>query len=520
MRRQHDKSHDGWKKSGTLFCIACIAFASAAMAQSGGSGATTSPLRLPLTDRQPSGVTVQQSPPVPTGAGTRIQVQIQGASAGSFPTTESIPERYELTLAEAVQRGLSANLGIVGSDLSVQQARAQVREARSAFLPNVAVNVSENAAKLNLAAEGFSASAFGGGLGVQFPSTVGPFHYYDLHGALQQSLLDVTAIHNLRAQGKAAEAAVLQSQQTREEVVLAVAGVYLQLMADVALVDRQHAEIALSSASYDQARAQADAGNKAPIDANRSLVEYQTEQQRLRSQMGEVRKRQIQLARLIGLPLSTQIVPKEQLDLLSSSAPSLQDALARAFSQRRDIKASESQLHSAEEARKSASAQRLPSASLSGTYGVQGTNPNHGNGVFQAAVSLNIPIYQSGRVEADIAQADAVVRQRRANMADLRGSVESDVRTAYVDLEVANDQVTLAESNHKLATETLRQSQDRFAVGVADSVEVVTSQQSLAAADNDYVNSLFSQHVARITLAHAMGEAEQHLPGLFERKTQ
>jgi outer membrane protein TolC len=85
---------------------------------------------------------------------------------------------------------------------------------------------------------------------------------------------------------------------------------------------------------------------------------------------------------------------------------------------------------------------------------------------------------------------------------------------------VANDQVVLAESNRKLATQTLEQSQDRFAVGVADSVEVVNSQESLAAADHDYVNGLFSQYIAKITLAHAMGEAEKDLSELLERKVQ
>jgi hypothetical protein len=49
---------------------------------------------------------------------------------------------------------------------------------------------------------------------------------------------------------------------------------------------------------------------------------------------------------------------------------------------------------------------------------------------------------------------------------------------------------------------------------------VVNSQEALAAADHDYVNGLFSQHIAKITLAHAMGEAEKDLPELLERKVQ
>ena len=103
-----------------------------------------------------------------------------------------------------------------------------------------------------------------------------------------------------------------------------------------------------------------------------------------------------------------------------------------------------------------------------------------------------MPIFQGGRIHADTAQADAVVAQRRAELSDQRGAVELDVRNAYIDLQVATEQVATAESNRKLALQTLQQSQDRFAVGVADSVEVVSSEQSLASADHDYVSSRFS----------------------------
>jgi outer membrane protein TolC len=127
-----------------------------------------------------------------------------------------------------------------------------------------------------------------------------------------------------------------------------------------------------------------------------------------------------------------------------------------------------------------------------------------------------VPIFQGGRIHADTTQADAALAQRRAELADERGAVELDVRNAYIDLQVATEQVATADSNRKLALQTLQQSQDRFAVGVADSVEVVSSEQSLAAADHDFVSSLFSQSVARITLARAIGEAEKDLPDLLK----
>ena len=483
-------------------------------------GAASRATQLPLSGRQTGGTVVQQSSTPPPGSSVNTvntQIQIQGAYNGSVPGKESPSGSVTLTLEEAVRRGLATNLGIVGADAASMQARAQRLQARSSLLPNLSGSLAENAAKVNLAAEGFSSSEFGNALPFQFPTVVGPFHYYDLHGSLQQSLMDFTAIHNLRAANQSANAAALDARQAREEVVLSVTGVYLQLMATSAEVEQQQAEVQYAEASYKQARAQAEAGNKAPIEANRSLVELQTEKQRLRSQLGDVEKQKNQLARLIGIPLGLNIQISEKLETLHFESPTLEDAVRRAWSERQDLKSAEAQLHAAEEARKAAGAEHLPSASISGQYGLQATNPNQGSGVFQASASLNVPIFQGGRMHADTIQADAVLEQRRAELDDERGAVELAVRNAYIDLGVANDQVATAEGNRQLALQNLQQSQDRFAVGVADSVEVVNSQESLAAADHDYVSSLFSQYLSRISLAHAMGEAEKDLPDLFKR---
>ncbi|HTJ30546.1 MAG TPA: TolC family protein [Acidobacteriaceae bacterium] len=490
---------------------------------SASQGASARAAQLPLSGRGSAGPTVRQSAaPSPSSSVNTLspQIQIQGAYGGSVPGKDNPQGTITLTMEEAVRRGLAANLGVIGADAASQQAKAQRLQARSSLLPNINASISENAAKVDLAAEGFSASAFGSSLPFSFPMVVGPFHYYDVHGSLQQNLLDLTAIHNLKSAQHSSNAAALDARQAREEVVLTVAGLYLQLMASTAELEQQQAEVQYAEASYKQALAQADAGTKAPIEANRSLVELQTEQQRLRSQQGDIQKQKNQLARAIGLPLGIEIHLAEKLEALHAPMPELEDAIHRAWARRQDLQSAEAQLRAAEEARKAAGAERLPSASVSGQYGLQGTNPDQGAGVFQATASLAIPIFQGGRIHADTVQADAVVTQRRAELADQRGVVEMDVRNASIDLNVANDQVTTAESNRKLALQNLQQSQDRFAVGVADSVEVVNSQESLAAADHDYVSSLFSQYLARLTLAHATGEAEKTLSDLFKRNEQ
>jgi hypothetical protein len=42
-------------------------------------------------------------------------------------------------------------------------------------------------------------------------------------------------------------------------------------------------------------------------------------------------------------------------------------------------------------------------------------------------------------------------------------------------------------------------------------VEVVQAQESVATADLDYISSLFAHNVAKLTLARAVGRAEENL---------
>ena len=499
--------------------VILLVSAGAGRAQGPQPGSETRATQLPLSGRDQTGASVQQSATPSAGSSVNTlntQVTIQGAYSGSELDPNPPAGSLTLTLAEAVRRGLEFNLGKIGADAASRQAEAQRLSARSSLLPTISASASENAEKVNLAAEGFSASAFGISSGFNFPTTVGPFHYYDVRGSLQQSLMDFTALHNYRSARQSADAANLDARQAREEVVLAVTGTYLQLMATSALIDEQRVEVEYAAASYKQARAQTDAGTKPPIDANRSLVELQTEQQRLRSQLGDMQKQKNALARLIGLPLGLDIHIIEKLQTLPADNAQVEELVRRSWTLRQDLKSAEAQLRAAEEARKAAGAEHLPSAAVNGYYGMEGVNPNTGSGIFEATAALNIPIFNGGRTHADTTQADAVVAQRRAELSNERGAVELDVRNAYIDLSVASDQVVTAESNRKLALATLQQSQDRFAVGVADSVEVVNSQEALAAADHDYVSSLFSQNLASIALAHATGEAEKDFVNLFK----
>jgi outer membrane protein TolC len=192
-------------------------------------------------------------------------------------------------------------------------------------------------------------------------------------------------------------------------------------------------------------------------------------------------------------------------------------ALARAYANRADLKAASAQVYAAELAHQGARAERLPTVEVSGDYGVIGTSPGSSHGTFAISGAVRFPIWQGGRVKGDVEQADAALEQRRAEYQDLRGRVDADVRAALLDLNSAASQVTVSQSNRDLAGQTLVQARDRFAAGVADTIEVVQAQEAVAAAEQDYIASLYAHNLAKAALARAMGQADQGIKEFLTR---
>jgi outer membrane protein TolC len=475
---------------------------------------TPAAIQLPLSGRggQSGSVAVtQQAVPGTTSSINTINtsVQTQGPYSGSASSTAKLPFSGKLSLNEAIQRGLEYNLGQVGLNHAVRQASGQSRVARSALLPNLNGSLSETVQQTNLRALGIRISSPLPGFAI--PSIVGPFNYFDLRARLTQTVANLTQLNNYRSAKETLESNQQSVRDARDLVVLAVGGAYLQVIAAQARVKSQQAQLETANALYQQASQQRAAGVLALTDLDRSQIQLLTEQQRLVTLENDLAKQKINLARLTGLPAIDQFQITD--DVPFSPAPPLETeaALKEAYARRADLKAAEAQIRAAQYTRSAARAERLPSLSLNADYGAIGTNPSQSHGTFSVVGTLSFPIWQGGRTEGDIEQADAALAQRRAELEDLRGRVEGDVRNAFLDLQAASKQIEVARKNIDIAKETLELARQRFQAGVSDNVEVVQAQQSIANADLDYIDSVFAHNVAKLNLARATGQAADNL---------
>ena len=185
--------------------------------------------------------------------------------------------------------------------------------------------------------------------------------------------------------------------------------------------------------------------------------------------------------------------------------------LSRAYEARADYRSGEAQLHSAEISRQAATRERLPTGYLSANYGDIGPTLAQSHGTFTVTGTVNVNVFDGGRIRSDQASADAEIERRRNELADLRGKIDFEVRSALLDLSTASDQVSLARDNLDLANQTLQQARDRVAAGVTDNLEVVQAQEAVAAANQDLINGMYAHNLAKVSLARAVGSTETSL---------
>jgi outer membrane protein TolC len=433
--------------------------------------------------------------------------------AGSVPS-KLVPGILPLSLRDAIERGLKQNLGLLLSNADIHSARGQRWEQLSSLLPHVTAAPYIAESKVNIDELGFA------GLGslLHIPSSVGPFSYFDARAAVTQTLFDWKSINATRAANQNVKSASYTFKDARDLVVLAVGYTYLQGIADEALIETAEAQVQSAQAVYDQAADRVNAGTSPDIDGLRSKVELQTRQQQLIQAKNNFAIQKLTVARVIGLAPGQEFELTDKSPYQPMEDITLDGALKRAYAARSDYQAAMTDVRAAEFSRKAALGGYLPSLSVNGDYGLGAAHPSTATPVFDVRGTLTIPIFQGGSVHGDVLQADAKLEQSRERLDNLRAQIDSDVRTALLNLQSSADLVNVARSNIDLAEQTLTQSRDRFTAGVTDSVEVVQSQEAVASAHEQYISSLYNYNYAKISLARALGVAEQGVKDYFRGK--
>jgi len=437
---------------------------------------------------------------------SQVQTSAQNPVLGSVPEAKPTPGVLPLTFSEAIERALRQNLAGLLSEYNTIEARGQKWQQLSDLLPNVSADVQEVREKVSLEAQGLRGQLFPG---ITLPRVIGPFSYFDMRASATERVFDWKAVQKYRSSVIGESVARFNLKDTRDLVVLATGNAYLQAIAGAARVETAQAQVETAKALYDKAVAQQQAGVAPAIDTLRAQVEYQTRQQQLIAATNDFAKQKISLARVIGLAPGQEFELADKAPYQAFPIPNLETSLQRAYSSRSDYKAARDRLVAAQLERSAATAGYFPTIDLAANYGEIGAVPGDVLPTYAVFGTLNIPIFQGGKVHGDVLKAEASLRQAQAQMADVRAQIDQDIRNALLDLKSSSDQVEVAQSSVNLAEQALTQSRDRFSAGVTDNLEVVQAQEAVASAHESFISSLYLHNLAKVSFARALGRAEE-----------
>jgi outer membrane protein len=421
----------------------------------------------------------------------------------ALPATASAPV-LRLTLDQAVGLALKQNPTAQIAILQAAQSEQDKNIARADLLPQVKAQISDEAQKVNLLAQFGGRTPFPG-----FPKTLGPYQVFSAGPSFGVPVFDLTLWRRYQGAQSTLSATKATSLTTREQVILLVVSQYIGTLRAVANVEASLSRVSLAQALYDQAADLQKEGVGTGIDTLRANVELQNEKQRLIEAETDRDTSLFGLSRLLNLDPRQAIELADSLSFFDTPQPEVETSLELALAERQEWKSLGAQIKAAEFEKKASQDSRLPSLRFDGDFAYVGTSGSTTLPTYTYEASVNMPLFTGGRIRAEVVRADLEIRKLEQQKDDLRNQIALDVKTALLNLQSARSEVQVANLGVQLSKEEVDQARDRFKAGVANNIEVIQAQDSLARANDNQIAALYRFNQARADLARSIGQMEK-----------
>lgn len=413
------------------------------------------------------------------------------------------PAPFRLTLRDAIDKGLQANLSVLVADTRVQEAEGtRTRRLSAAILPRVRTQSYANYQNRNLSAFGIS--------GPGIPDVVGPLSNYDFRVYADQNLIDLQSYRSYKASQSALDASKLDYQDARDLIIRSIASLYLNAQSAAARVDAAQTRVNDAQALFQLAKSKHDAGTATGVDLLRAQVQLANDQQVLLSAKNQYKQALLVLARNLGMNPATNMELAEPLRFQPLSPSSPEAIVGTALLARPDYLSLASQRQQLALQQSASKARYLPKLSLNGNYGGLGRSVGSVQATYLLQGQLDFTLFDRDRngEEHEIASR---IKRIESQISDLRRGIDQDVRAALLNLESTAEQVAVAQQGQDLASRELKLTQDRFSSGVTNNIEVITAQDELARAQENYILAVSSYMDAKFALARASGGTEKNI---------
>jgi outer membrane protein len=414
------------------------------------------------------------------------------AVAQQSPAPQAV---QEITLDEAVRRALDVQPAMVQARGDQRNAGASTRNAFGAFLPTLTTGAS--AARSNV-----------GRIDNTTGRPVPPEYSYTGSLNLSLELFDgFRRFANLKAANATGDAAAAGAINQRFQVTLATKQAFYAAIANEELVRVAESQLQRAKQQLQISIDKLHAGSATRSDSLRSTVDYGNARIALLQAEANLATAQANLGRQIGVDALVRAIPDTTLPPVPDTAGIRSAAIGGAPA----VAQAEAQANAARAQVWSMRSQYWPSLTVSYSNNRQGTgSPNFPlfSGYpesFSWRFGLSWTLFNGFTREANQVSASVNRDIAEARAADARRQVNALITQQLAALATAVEQINIARDNLAAATEDLRVQNERYRVGAATILDLLTSQAALTQAQVNVVQTRFNYLIARAQVEAVVG---------------
>jgi outer membrane protein len=404
------------------------------------------------------------------------------------------PQHLEVTLTEAIQRALEVQPGMVQARGDERNAGAARRVAYGAFLPTV--STTSGALRNSTARRDPNTDVVyppGYSYSVGFRASVDQFNPF-------------RRLADRRAAGASLDATEAGVVTQRFQVTLDTKRFFYNALATEELVRVAQSQVRRAQQQLQISVEKLHAGSATRSDSLRSTVDYGNARIALLEAQANLAGAQATLGRQIGVDQPVRAVP-------DSTLPTLADTTALraiALGSTPLVAQADAQATAARAQLFSARSQYLPSLTVTYTDNQNSLAPPwRGIGAYKETFSwqfgLSWTLFNGFAREQQHVTASVNRDVAEARAADTRRQVNAELTLQIAALTTAHEKIDIARANVDAATEDLRVQNERYRVGAATILDLLTSQAALTQAEQNFVQVRFDYLIARAQLEALVG---------------
>ncbi|MCX6573982.1 MAG: TolC family protein [Candidatus Aminicenantes bacterium] len=445
-------------------------------------------------------------------AGTLVLSLILAALGSAVLAAQEPIATVTVTLDEAIAMALLQNPFYLATQEKVAQAKAQVRQAASGFLPTL------NAQGTDTLDEKLFVLEFPSFIPGQPPQRFSIDFTRDYQMALSFGLPLFTG-GRLTAGYKQANYGLQASREgvrlSEQETIFNVKrAFYTYLLAkEFSMVAAE--SLALAEGFRNNVKNLYDVGVASKFEL--LLAEVQVTNLKppsIRARNG-IEVAALNLKTILGVPLDTPLEIKGEL-VSPPLDPVTEAVVEEAQAQRPELRQLDYQRLMAGEMLKMARGTGLPSLAIGGLYNLWSDRlmfrKVDWQNYYTISLSLNIPLFNGFDTLAKVGQSKAAIREIEWNRKGLAEMISFEVKQAVLNRAQARETLLSQEKNVEQAREAVRIAELNYTEGLATNLDVVTAQVGLRQASTNYSQALYDCVISDAQLEKALGRSRSEAP--------